>query len=247
MTVGAVSSSPRLEDDARSPRRPSCVIRATGGVGADLRAEGPRRRRRAPRSRRPCRRAGSPTHPIWPSPTSPILWCAITYAVPAERGPGPRADHAADREHALHRRRTRSTRRRRSAMLIVNSRVDVDRLPRVEAAQLAQQQRLVRARSRRLAASRPWAGSSSSSGPSTSPSSSSHASQTFDRVGVLGGELRDLLVPARAGRAGSCRYWPSRRGREVGALRDRRGSRAGRARGRGRAWAAAGSRRTTAT
>ena len=30
---------------------------------------------------------GKPHVPSSPSPTSPILWCAITYAVPAERGP----------------------------------------------------------------------------------------------------------------------------------------------------------------
>ena len=31
--------------------------------------------------------SGKPHAPIFPSPTSPILWWAITYAVPAERGP----------------------------------------------------------------------------------------------------------------------------------------------------------------
>ena len=33
----------------------------------------------------------------WPSPASPTLWWAITYAVPGERGPGPHADDAAHR------------------------------------------------------------------------------------------------------------------------------------------------------
>ena len=31
--------------------------------------------------------SGNPHAPSLPSPTSPILWCAMTYAVPWERGP----------------------------------------------------------------------------------------------------------------------------------------------------------------
>ena len=48
---------------------------------------------------------GKPHDASWPSPMSPILWCAITNAVPAERGPAHVPMIAADREHTLHLRR----------------------------------------------------------------------------------------------------------------------------------------------
>ena len=49
--------------------------------------------------------SGKPHEPSWPSPTSPILWCAITYAVPAERGPAHVPITPLTDEHALHLRR----------------------------------------------------------------------------------------------------------------------------------------------
>ena len=69
------------------------------------------RRRAAPGSPRPCRLRGSPTSRAGPSPTSPILWCAITYAVPGRARPGPRADDAAHRRARPASAATRSTRR----------------------------------------------------------------------------------------------------------------------------------------
>ena len=109
-----------------------CVA-ATTDVGAqlladlehDARARGRRARRCAP----PAPRCGSPrrsdaprraqalrdaAHAAFgeapraraaPSPTSPILWCAITYAVPGERGPAHVPITPADRQHAAHLRR----------------------------------------------------------------------------------------------------------------------------------------------
>ena len=104
ITTSARSSSP---DSSTTPRaRPSRTsMRATARVGADRRAERLAPRRAARRVTPPMPPRGKPHVPSSPSPTSPILWCAITYAVPAERGPGPRADDAAHRQHAPHLRR----------------------------------------------------------------------------------------------------------------------------------------------
>ena len=66
--------------------------------------------------------SGNPHAPSWPSPTSPSLWCAITYAVPADRGPAhvPMTPLTESTPRIASDSNSSST---RSAMLIVKSRV----------------------------------------------------------------------------------------------------------------------------
>ena len=112
ITTSARSSSPIRERDAGARGRCARRCAATRRVGAHA----SRRTTRAARAQRVADRAHAadreaPRRRACPSPTSPILWCAITYAVPGERGPGPRADHAADRRARPASAATRTTRR----------------------------------------------------------------------------------------------------------------------------------------
>ncbi len=103
-TTGARSSSP---SSSTTPcTRPSLDDQPLDpGVGADLGAERLGRPARSRPTPRPCRPRGSPSCRAGPSPTSPMEWCAITYAVPGSYGPGPGADDAVDRHRALDLRR----------------------------------------------------------------------------------------------------------------------------------------------
>ena len=119
-TTGARNSSPPRSVTPRArPRETS--IRATG---APVRTVAPCARAAAAsaRVRPPIPPSGNPHCPSWPSPTSPMWWCAITYAVPGERGPA----HVpitplTDSTPCISGDSKKSS--SRSAMLIVNSRV----------------------------------------------------------------------------------------------------------------------------
>ncbi len=188
---GTRSSGAARGDDRRGadlPRRSPAP--AAGGPAVadqdpgDLRA-GPRSSRRWPSRTGQIAAATAPMPPFgeassrcrggWP-PTSPIEWCAITYAVPGSYGLASGADHAVDRERALHLRRFEPARQAGRRWTSSHQPGHIgDRAGHVEAAGAGQASRSVAARSFGLR--EPIAGGTvSSSGPSTSASSASHAS-----------------------------------------------------------------------
>ena len=104
-TTGARSSSPSVEHGALDP---AVADQQRARRGASVRTSAPNDSARPADRRRttaPMPPSGKPQLPSWPSPTSPIEWCAMTYAVPGSYGPGPGADHAVDRQRALDLRR----------------------------------------------------------------------------------------------------------------------------------------------
>ena len=214
-TTSARSSSP---DSSVTPRtRPlRTSMRATA---ASVRTVAPFAiaASRSARLTAPMPPSGKPHEPSWPSPTSPILWCAITYAVPAERGPGPRADDAAHREHALHLRRRE---------VLVEQVGDAHREQAGDVGDAVARRARAAAtraepgrRGRRACASRRVAGSSSSNGPSTSARLPSHASHRSYASASALRELRDLRVPARGIVVGELQRAAVAVGREVAVLR----------------------------
>ena len=85
-TSGAVSSSPSTRTTPVDPARRDRDHAGDGRLGADLGTE--RARRRGHRRGEPAHApSGKPHEPSSPSPTSPILWWAMTNAVPGDRGP----------------------------------------------------------------------------------------------------------------------------------------------------------------
>ncbi len=116
----------------------------------------------------------NPQFPRWPSPTSPIEWCAITYAVPGSYGPAqvPITPFTASAPLTCGDSNQSSS---RSAMLIVISRV-TSPMVRTSRPRFFQASRSVSRRSRGLREPR-LGGTVSSSGPSTSASPASQASQ----------------------------------------------------------------------
>ena len=196
---------------------------------------GPSRRSRAPRraarrSPRPCRPRGSPTTRAARRPASPILWCAITYAVPGERGPAhvpitPLTDSTpcicGDANHSSS----------RSAMLDVNRRV-TSPTPATPSRRSVHTSRAWSTRSRgRSDPSR--GGIVSSNGPSTFAESTEPRVPPFVRVGVGCARTARSRAWRRRRSSGSWSERPSGRGRSSRAA-DRSCSRGARARARAR-------------
>ena len=115
-----------------------------------------------------------PQLPRWPSPTSPIEWCAITYAVPGSYGPAqvPITPLTASAPLTCGDSNQSSS---RSAINIVISRV-TSAIVRTSRLRWRQASRSVSARSRGVREPR-FGGTVSISGPSTSARPASQASQ----------------------------------------------------------------------
>ena len=139
--------------------------------------------------------SGKPQLPSWPSPTSPIEWWAMTYAVPGSKGPAqvPITPLTARAPLTSGDSNQSSS---RSAMLIVISRV-TSATVRTSTPRLRQASRATPARS--LGACEPSAGGTvSSSGPSTSArpvSQSFHSSHARASLG----DQRAICSRVRAG------------------------------------------------
>ena len=118
--------------------------------------------------------SAKPQLPRWPSPTSPIEWWAITYAVPGSYGQAqvPITPLTASAPLTCGDSNQSSS---RSAINIVISRV-TSAMVRTSSPRWRQARRSVCSRSRGLREPR-FGGTVSSSGPSTSASPASHASQ----------------------------------------------------------------------
>ena len=156
---------------------------------------------------------GKPHSPVWPSPLmSPMWWCSITYAVPAERGPAqvPMTPETDSTPLMASDSKASST---RSAMLDVISRVMSTAL-RASTSLSRRSSRACRARSagRREPT---LGGMSPSRGPRTLAISSSLRSQTSIASASLD-ENFWICSRRRAWSAGSWRYCPSRRGAKYG-------------------------------
>ena len=215
--VGAAAPRPTRASTTpvAGPSRTS--MRATAASVRTVDAERRAPRRAAPAVTAPMPPSGKPHEPSWPSPTSPILWCAITYAVPGERGPAQVPMTPLTDEHAVHRGDSKYS-SSRSAMLIVNSRV-TSAAPRASTPAQRRSERRPGRAGRRAARAELAAGSSVSSGPSTSARPSEPGVPAVDRVGVRRRELARSARGARAVVVGQLQVAAVRTGREVRALR----------------------------
>ena len=85
-TTGAVISSP---DASTTPVDPAAVGRDLLDARRTCGSRAPKdsAARRIAAETAPIPPSGKPQEPSWPSPTSPIEWCAMTYAVPGSYGP----------------------------------------------------------------------------------------------------------------------------------------------------------------
>ena len=153
--------------------------------------------------------SGKPQVPSCPSPTSPILWWAMTYAVPAERGPAhvPITPLTDSTPFICGDSKCSSS---RSAMLIVNRRVTSRGAAHIEPAEPPREPELFEqvAGSPRTDARRDRGQQRTEHlGEPTEPRVPS-----FVRVGVGRRRIAGSAVACRAASSGICRLRPSRYG-----------------------------------
>ena len=179
--------------------RPPLVCTRATGAPVLISTPKPRAARAIASETAPMPPSWKPQLPRWPSPTSPIEWCAITYAVPGSYGPAqvPITPLTASAPFTCGDSNQSSS---RSAMLIVISRV-TSAIVRTSSPRCRQASRSVSVRSR--GAREPiFGGTVSSSGPSTSARPASQASQR----GMASASFTDHLATSSWLRLASSAY-----------------------------------------